>query len=408
MEENQKKQKSNGKTLFTVALSLFVAIAAIVSLVGVGFNQVSYAAETQGNVTSGVRLQNFTFGQMSGSDGGAYFVLLDDGINKFKVPVYYRTEDDEPIFCVQHDIDPGYDSQYNALDNNNTGLTEKQMQGVLYILRQSKSAFGSSAPGISGSTGTIESVATQVAIWAYLYDVTGGVGPNTLVLEGSGGTSGICSNGDACRNVIKNFSSYDDTSLPPTIEVIPGLNLKIDKVVQAAINYNGVDNSLTVNKANDKFTKDGNYYKSSKITVSSGEDLQKYTVNLGTNSIGAKVVDASGKEKTSFDVANGDAKEFYIWVPADKVTTTKQTINIDVDGEFTNALSGKYYGISGKQTVVTVTEVPTTGSGNTRLEIVGSPDTAMSSVQTIYFIGLVVLLCGIGIIYANAKPVEEK
>ena len=55
-----------------------------------------------------------------------------------------------------------------------------------------------------------------------------------------------------------------------------------------------------------------------------------------------------------------------------------------------------------------ITEVPTTGSGNTRLEIVGSPDTAMSSVQTIYFIGLVVLLCGIGIIYANAKPVEEK
>ena len=37
-----------------------------------------------------------------------------------------------------------------------------------------------------------------------------------------------------------------------------------------------------------------------------------------------------------------------------------------------------------------------------------SPDTGMTTAQTIYFIGLIVLLCGVGIIYANAKPVEEK
>ena len=40
--------------------------------------------------------------------------------------------------------------------------------------------------------------------------------------------------------------------------------------------------------------------------------------------------------------------------------------------------------------------------------IVGSPDTGMNAAQTIYFIGLIVLLCGLGIVYANTKPVESK
>lgn len=40
--------------------------------------------------------------------------------------------------------------------------------------------------------------------------------------------------------------------------------------------------------------------------------------------------------------------------------------------------------------------------------LVGSPDTGMNAAQTIYFIGLIVLLCGVGIVYANTKPVESK
>ena len=42
------------------------------------------------------------------------------------------------------------------------------------------------------------------------------------------------------------------------------------------------------------------------------------------------------------------------------------------------------------------------------VEFVGAPDTGMNTAQTIYFIGLIILLCGVGIVYANAKPVESK
>ena len=35
------------------------------------------------------------------------------------------------------------------------------------------------------------------------------------------------------------------------------------------------------------------------------------------------------------------------------------------------------------------------------------PDTGMTTAQTIYFIGLIILLSGVGIIYATAKPQEQ-
>ena len=40
------------------------------------------------------------------------------------------------------------------------------------------------------------------------------------------------------------------------------------------------------------------------------------------------------------------------------------------------------------------------------IDFVGTPDTGMSKAQTVFFIGLIVLLCGVGIVYANAKPIE--
>ena len=58
------------------------------------------------------------------------------------------------------------------------------------------------------------------------------------------------------------------------------------------------------------------------------------------------------------------------------------------------------------QKVVTVTDSPLVATQ--RLEAVVVDDYGISTAQTIYFIGLIVLLCGIGIIYANSKPVENQ
>ena len=149
-----------------------------------------------------------------------------------------------------------------------------------------------------------------------------------------------------------------------------------------------------------------NYYLSSSFSVSetTGTDsLVSYTVTA-TGIDGVKVVDSTGKEKNEF----APSEQFYIQVPADKVNVNVQKINITATGKFDGVLLGTYYTSPNLQTVVTVTETTVTDDDSIVLEVAGSPDTGMNSVQTVYFIGLIVLLCGIGIIYANAKPVEEK
>lgn len=406
MEENQKKQKSNGKTLFTVALSLFVAIAAIVSLVGVGFNQVSYAAPNDESGTSS-GLESFIFKEEKRTDtpNVAMMIKFANDDDFFMVPVYYREENGvrKPVFCVEHDIQPGVDQTYNKINGVPGNLTDKTLKGVLYILRQSKVAFGDTASGISKvNDELVESAATQAAIWAYLYDAMGGNYPHSLKMEDDPDTVVPASK----RSVIDTFQTYTLVRSASDPEIAAGdMANNIKKVVEAAKNYNGVNNTITLKKENSNITKtsDNKFYQSSKFTVTASEHIKGYTVSLSGVS-GAIAVNEKGEVKTEFS----PEEVFYVRVPVDKVTDKKQTIDVKVTGTFDGTLAGSYYGITGKQKVVTVTEVDTTEDAFEHLDVVKAPDTAMSSVQTIYFIGLVVLLCGIGIIYANAKPVEEK
>ena len=102
--------------------------------------------------------------------------------------------------------------------------------------------------------------------------------------------------------------------------------------------------------------------------------------------------------------------KFYIRVPINKVNENNKTIKFSVTGSFTT-LEGNYYKATGAQTIATVQTV--TSNVQTGAEIPLNytpdvPDTGLSTAQTVYFIGLIVLLSGIGIIYANVKPSESK
>ena len=72
---------------------------------------------------------------------------------------------------------------------------------------------------------------------------------------------------------------------------------------------------------------------------------------------------------------------------------------------------GYYYRADGAQTVSTV--FTTDVKNDTGLEFTLNytpevPSTGMNMAQSVYFIGLIVLLCGVGIIYANAKPKSQQ
>lgn len=410
MEENKNNQQSRAKLNFSIVLSFCVAVFAIISLIAVGFDQVSYAAETPSDSSRNV-LDTFIFNQKKVSDTQNYMVTItgSDG-ETFGVPIYYRVEGGKniPVFCVEHDIYTSHGATYTRYTANGgvpAAFSSDMYYGVLYILSKSKSV-DSNASGISGTTGIVEDFSTQLAIWAYLYDMKGGVSPHSFIMNDEAANPTIST---AKRNVIRTFTTYQDNAAIGSSEVtaVSGLSSKIESVVQQAKSATK-ERKLEINYSNRNLsiTSDKNYYLSSEFSVSEvtgSGSLVSYDVEA-TGIDGVKVINDKGEEKTTF----APAEKFFIRVPVDKVPEGVKNINIKVTGTFDGVLLGTYYTSPNLQTVVTVTNTTVADDDSLVLEVTKSPDTSMNSVQTIYFIGLIVLLCGIGIIYANAKPVEEK
>ena len=394
MEDNNEKKGKRGVVNASVVLSFAVAIFAIFSIAMAGLSMtqktgVSYAAPT-------ALPNNFTFNLR---DGGRDIYGTDTnstGQSFFNVPMYVADNDnDNPIFCVEHNADVNNGESYSVGD-------DIEDYGLLYLLNNS---FANEV-NVTNVTGTnsvyVESWVTQVAIWMYLYETdptaTQATSKNYISPEDI--------------NIIKNVNKLTvyDASHMGSLDAYQGEKL-YPKYVKPLVDKAKLATDvayLTVSKASDdiSISEDKKFYYSSLITVigDPSDSLKRYTVSL-TGIDGAKVVDENFEELGS-PIARGT--KFYVRIPADKVTKEVQKVVITVDGVF-GTLEGKYYNAAGDyQKVVSVKASEKTISKGTEVEFVGTDDTGMTTVQTIYFIGLIVLLCGIGIVYANAKPVQVK
>lgn len=396
LNENKKKKVS-----FSVILSFSVAVFAIVSLAVVGFNQISYAAPTP------FTEETLTFKYAGSDDDPLRFVAKNADGEFFNVPVYLANSNDfasgtsVPLFCVEHfaDIDPN--STYTKSDElvNDAGL--------IYILNKS---------GVLGGSGIyskreaindryIETYATQVAIWVYLYEKYYQANPTTYVKYSLANHS---ADGD---NTAEALTKYRAITGATTLDVIPDLvesiNIsglftdKIRPVIDAAKSANTVTKSVTINgSTNISKVGDDSFYQTSQLSVSSvpSNDLISYVVSV-TGIDGAIVVDADGNEKNTFNTAD----KFFVRIPVDKVTSNVASINVHVKALVDNYLTASYFVHDSFQKVILVTSNQGQVEADRNIQIVGTPDTGMNKAQTIYFIGLVVLLCGVGIIYANSK-----
>ena len=408
-EEQTSTQTGFRKTSrLSVGLSFFVAVFAIVSLIAVGFNNLSFAAPTVGD--------NFLFKQAE-IDGDPFYVTAKSGNDVFNVPLYLGTSSDFagtsgiPIFCVEQkaDINVAGSAQY-AKGSNVDDI------GLLYILNKSGSLGGSGiTTGIDVgqqqnadlTKKAVEAYATQVAIWVYMYEKYYLSDPTTYAIH-SLERNNISA--EVNYATLKNANTLQFPSLDFSDVVLTGsiYSTYISPVVQAAKAYTGVK-SLSVSKANNTISKvgDDGWYQSSMITVAAdpSNDLKSFTVTL-SGVEGAVVVDKQGNEKSTFTVNSGEDLNFFVRVPTNKVSQTSSKVTVTVKGLFDNYLSGSYYTSDNLQKVVTVTGSQNYESANLVIDFIVAPNTGLSKAQTIYFIGLIVLLCGVGIIYANAKPVQ--
>ena len=407
----EKSSQRSKKNSLSLVLSFVVAIFAIVSLIAVGFNQISYAAEDEGKLT-------VKFGKVSDpthpgetTEAG---VLATAGSDTIYAALMFTDTDDvttakDPIFCIQHgknaSADPdAYTSGGEVYDDN----------GLIYILNQSKVLGG---PGIvtnidslkytSGSTASLNDVdkkalemyATQIAIWKYMDEKYSDTAHGEISASEMAALTGKASLRSVSNPMLEMYpatTSFYDTYVARVVAAAKtATNAKTVKAVLASESIGLVG--------------DSDIYQTDKISVvaNPSQDLVGYYVDLyGLD--GAYLVDKDGNKKTSLDkFAPNDI--FYIRVPSSKIKDNNKTVKVQITGEFTNYVGGEYY-MAGRddQAIVKVTNENYRVWNEASIDFMVTPPTGMTTAQTIYFIGLIVLLCGVGIIYANAKPVEEK
>ena len=93
---------------------------------------------------------------------------------------------------------------------------------------------------------------------------------------------------------------------------------------------------------------------------------------------------------------------FRVYVPKDIVSTEKKEVTVVFNYKF-EVISGYYYKANGHQTVTMLGTLPKEVSDGETFQIVKVPDTATDISGTIYVVGLIVLLSGLGILYINVR-----
>ena len=167
------------------------------------------------------------------------------------------------------------------------------------------------------------------------------------------------------------------------------------------------DSTLSVT-GGDGWTKTDDGYKSSLISVapsSSEASYSAYSLTLEGAPDGVKVYTEAGEDITSkLDNITAGTK-VYVFVPSEQAKkgpkfTLKASTTITYNAAYKYVDKTTNY-----QPSVLVGPETKNIEGAISLNVI--PDTASSISNSIYFVGVLILLCGAGIIYANVKPKKQ-
>lgn len=398
-EHNQnQRQKKNHMLGFSVVLSFSVAIFAVFSLVSFGLaaftnhGGVSYAAPVVGDT--------FTFTTGKDAQNNILLVRMDVSSqphrdDAYTVPLYWADgNENNPVFCVEHSANV---SEQDVTYKKGSVIDD---YGLLYLLNKSF-ANGQKVTDAAGDNAKyVEAWVTQTAIWMYLYNANDTesspnyIKPNTVDNIKHTTSLQLFRGGDATE-IYNGENLYDKYVAPLVEEAKDASAAKQLSVI--------IDSNNPASVAEDK-----SFYESPVVTVSDAPFGGLTTFDVSVSGVeGAYLVDEDGN---SLSTSLPAGTKFKVRIPANKINGS-ETVNVTVNvlGHF-NTLTGNYYVDANNtlQKVVTVTGDTSNYSSGASFQIIPTPATGMNVAQTIYFIGLIVLLCGVGIVYANAKPVENK
>ena len=315
-----------------------------------------------------------------------------EGIN-YIVPYMATTSqyNNLQVFCLDRTKDFPTTGTSSATITYNRTSTEVD-PGIVYIMSKLEDYYDTSGKQLNLYTRTW---ITQTAIWIYQNE--------QLDIE-----NGMATLKDKIKND-KTITAYKNESgslVPGEVETLNNLYADtIAKVVEKAKTVN--KNTINVTKTGEvTVTSDNKYYKSPLITVTGFTAGGTYSLTMNNVPDGTKLYREDGTEIK--DINNIDVTKFYVLVPINKVTEKTKKVTLSITGPAPIAYVYEPPLGSNYQTL-TVLEKQNVSTGLDLEYTPVVPDTGLSTAQSIYFIGLVVLLCGLGIIYANTKSkvIEE-
>ena len=415
MEDNNNKKSTTNRFLKgngIVTASVLIAIVAVFAFVATSFNNPSWAAVP----TADSKLSDqFTLRLEENASQAWVASNESDGL-----PVSRFWANDRKgisVFCLEENIDAKDGTSYHFVSSD----TSASDYGILYILANGYYNKDSFTKDLDN---TERVVVTQLALWNYLYDKdTNGNSSNFSTFVSKYGIA----NGKATRDFYAEIRKGTDAT-PSEGDKIKIYNNYISKLVSAAKTAKASDTmpSISISGGDDNIslTEDKKYYQSSAIVTVSSGNTKNFMVSVDDSSPkGTILVDDKGdalNEKAEHAVG----KEFFVRVPVDSVGDKGATVNLSL-----TAIGYKYTGKVYKppckdfddaknkcvkyeagQTVigVNVEQAETKEGAQVKFDYVPEvPNTGMNTSQIIYFIGLVILVCGVGIVYANIKPKES-
>lgn len=399
--KKKKKIKIDGTSL----LSFAVAIFAIVSLIAAGFNQISFALPAVEDPLP----DNFKTKEFSSSTD----MLFSDTWTGRQIDMHYAIVNGEniPVFCLQQSVDFAAGKDYTKKNEpiNDAGLLF--LMANLYPNVTMTPSYPIQNSQLNNNH-QIETWITQAAIWYYLTTTSTEPQYNSLSSDDLNKIKNTHAIGFS-RSLLSpaqmtGYTSYDHTLFDAYTVNSKSINQLIEEAV--AKKGNPATEMKVVSDQNYSVSQDGKYYFSSVINVqgsvsdSSLGTYKGFSVTISNAPDGTIITNENGEEiKNLTNMAPGT--KFLIRVPADKIKEATQ-ISISVNGNFETYSGNRYSAGENTQEITTVKLVSNVVGTGYSFEIAPAPDTGAMTAQTIFFIGLIVLLCGIGIVYANAKPEE--
>ena len=389
MHDNQKQKIRRARKRGSSVTAVLVAVVAVAALIAVGFGQISFAIPEEG-VTLGNEF-------ISAEPDVATMIYGENsrfGVNQL------LTKDGKPVFCIERDITYKGDLKYvkseRVLDS-----------GLLYLM----SNIYPNKKIMDGDTELplgVQVWLSQSAVW--IYASINGYENNTEMTA------------DVMEKILLETQLYDkDMNVVAKIDdddIAAGHSSLMEKygifkLLQDAQKLGTApSNSLNVTKKSEgvSMTSDGKFYQTDYIEVvgtvlsESIGTFNGYELKTKNAPEGTMIINKDGNEIK--DVTNlAPGTKFAFKIPVEKVTEENKKIEVNVLGSF-DSYAADIYVADTSQTVTSVSKVNNNLSVPLDVDLNYTPtvpDTALDNSATLYIIGLILLLSGLGIFYTSAK-----